>query len=103
MYENDVISLKEGTINGNARGNGGTGSIKIKDGTWNGQLAHIKDIDICGGQLNNIKDDTSTITAISESEEVSIRGGEIYAKNTNSSGRAFAILMSDKTKFIIIR
>ena len=91
MYENDVISLKEGTINGNARGNGGTGSIKIKDGTWNGQLAHIKDIDICGGQLNNIKDDTSTITAISESEEVSIRGGEIYAKNTNSSGRAFAI------------
>ena len=98
MYENDVISLKEGTINGNARGNGGTGSIKIKDGTWNGQLAHIKDIDICGGQLNNIKDDTSTITAISESEEVSIRGGEIYAKNTNSSGRAFAILMSDKTK-----
>ena len=57
MYENDVISLKEGTINGNARGNGGTGSIKIKDGTWNGQLAHIKDIDICGGQLNNIKDE----------------------------------------------
>ena len=102
MYENDVISLKEGTINGNARGNGGTGSIKIKDGTWNGQLAHIKDIDICGGQLNNIKDDTSTITAISESEEVSIRGGEIYAKNTNSSGRAFAILMSDKTKLSLL-
>lgn len=98
MYENDVISLKEGTINGNARGNGGTGSIKIKDGTWNGQLAHIKDIDICGGQLNNIKDDTSTITAISESEEVSISGGKIYAENTNSSGRAFAILMSDETK-----
>ena len=30
-------------------GNGGTGSIKIKDGTWNGQLAHIKDIDIMWG------------------------------------------------------
>ena len=44
MYENDEISLKEGTNNGNARGNGGTGSIKIKDGTWNGQLAHIKAI-----------------------------------------------------------
>ena len=98
MYENDVISLNGGIINGNARGNGGTGSIKIKDGTWNGQLAHIKDIDICGGQLNNIKDDTSTITAISESEEVSISGGKIYAKNTNSSGRAFAISMLDKTK-----
>ena len=51
-----------------------------------------------GGQLNNIKDDTSTITAISESEEVSISGGKIYAKNTNSSGRAFAISMLDKTK-----
>lgn len=98
MYENDVISLNGGTINGNARGNGGTGSIKIKDGTWNGQLAQIKDIDICGGQLNNIKDDTSTITAISESEEVSISGGKIYAENTNSSGRAFAISMLDKTK-----
>lgn len=98
MYENDVISLNGGTINGNARGNGGTGSIKIKDGTWNGQLAHIKDIDICGGQLNNIKDDTSTITAISESEEVSISDGKIYAENTNPLGRAFAILMSDETK-----
>ncbi len=98
MYENDVISLNGGTINGNARGNGGTGSIKIKDGTWNGQLAHIKDIDICGGQLNNIKDDTSTITAISESEEVSISGGKIYVMNTNPLGRAFAILMSDETK-----
>ena len=31
MYENDVISLNGGTINGNARGNGGTGSIKIKE------------------------------------------------------------------------
>ena len=98
MYENDVISLNGGTINGNARGNGGTGSIKIKNGTWNGQLAHIKDIDICGGQLNNIKDDTSTITAISESEEVSISDGKIYAENTNPLGRAFAILMSDETK-----
>ena len=48
MYENDVISLNGGIINGNARGNGGTGSIKIKVGTWNGQLAHIKDIDIYG-------------------------------------------------------
>lgn len=89
MYENDVISLNGGIINGNARGNGGTGSIKIKDGTWNGQLAHIKDIDICGGQLNNIKDDTSTITAISESEEVSISGGSVFAGN--AKGKAFAI------------
>ena len=30
MYENDVISLNGGIINGNARGNGGTGSIKVK-------------------------------------------------------------------------
>ena len=99
MYENDVISLKEGTINGNARGNGGTGSIKIKDGTWNGQLAHIKDIDICGGQLNNIKDDTSTITAISESEEVSISGGSVFAGN--AKGKAFAIYMIKNTQLTL--
>ena len=30
MYENDVISLNGRIINGNARGNGGTGSIKVK-------------------------------------------------------------------------
>lgn len=41
MYENDVISLNGGIINGNARGNGGTGSIKIKDGTWNGVLSEF--------------------------------------------------------------
>lgn len=55
MYENDVISLNGGIINGNARGNGGTGSIKIKVGTWNGQLAHIKDIDIYGGTTQQYK------------------------------------------------
>ena len=48
MYENDVISLKEGTINGNVFGNGGKGRVEIIGGTWNGQLAYIKDIDICG-------------------------------------------------------
>lgn len=99
MYENDVISLNGGIINGNARGNGGTGSIKIKDGTWNGQLAHIKDIDICGGQLNNIKDDTSTITAISESEEVSISGGSVFAGN--AKGKAFAIYMIKNTQLTL--
>lgn len=99
MYENDVISLNGGTINGNARGNGGTGSIKIKDGTWNGQLAHIKDIDIYGGQLNNTKDDTSTIAAIKECEEVSIRGGSVFAKNTK--GKAFAIYMIKNTQLTL--
>ena len=98
-YENDVISLNGGIINGNARGNGGTGSIKIKDGTWNGQLAHIKDIDIYGGQLNNTKDDTSTIAAIKECEEVSIRGGSVFAKNTK--GKAFAIYMIKNTQLTL--
>ena len=99
MYENDVISLNGGIINGNARGNGGTGSIKIKVGTWNGQLAHIKDIDIYGGQLNNIKDDTSTIAAIKECEEVSISGGSVFAKNTK--GKAFAIYMIKNTQLTL--
>ena len=99
MYENDVISLNGGTINGNARGNGGTGSIKIKDGTWNGQLAHIKDIDIYGVQLNNTKDDTSTIAAIKECEEVSIRGGSVFEKNTK--GKAFAIYMIKNTQLTL--
>ncbi len=89
MYENDVISLKEGTINGNVFGNGGKGRVEIIGGTWNGELAHIKDIDIYGGQLNNIKDDTSTIAAIKECEEVSIRGGRVFAENRK--GKAFAI------------
>ena len=99
MYENDVISLNGGIINGNARGNGGTGSIKIKVGTWNGQLAHIKDIDIYGGQLNNTKDDTSTIAAIKECEEVSISGGSVFAKNTK--GKAFAIYMIKNTQLTL--
>lgn len=99
MYENDVIFLNGGTINGNARGNGGTGSIKIKDGTWNGKLAHIKDIDIQGGQLNNKKEDTNTISAIQECEEVSIRGGSVFAKNTK--GKAFAIYMIKNTQLTL--
>ncbi|SCJ33816.1 Autolysin [uncultured Clostridium sp.] len=99
MYENDVISLKEGTINGNVFGNGGKGRVEIIGGTWNGQLAYIKDIDICGGQLNNIKDDTSMIAAIKECGEVSIRGGRVFARNTE--GKAFAIYMIKNTQLTI--
>lgn len=93
----DTVCLKGGTINGRGFGNGGHGHIKITGGIWNGRLSGIKNIDISGGNLNYIKEDTE-VTAIRESEEVSISGGKIYAENTNSSGRAFAILMSDKTK-----
>lgn len=99
MYENDVISLKEGTINGNVFGNGGKGRVEIIGGTWNGQLAYIKDIDICGGQLNNIKDDTSMIAAIKECGEVSIRGGRVFARNTE--GKAFAIYMIKNTQLTL--
>lgn len=62
-------------------------------------LAHIKDIDICGGQLNNIKDDTSMIAAIKECGEVSIRGGRVFARNTE--GKAFAIYMIKNTQLTL--
>lgn len=94
----DTVCLKGGTINGRGFGNGGNGHIEITDGIWNGQLSGIKKIDISGGEVKYKAEKTDDVTAISESEEVSIRGGEIYAENTNSSGRAFAISMSDKTK-----
>ena len=94
----DTVCLKGGTIKGRGFGNGGYGHIKITDGIWNGQLSGIKKIDISGGEVNYIKTNTNDTAAIQESEEVSISGGKIYAENTNSSGRAFAILMSDKTK-----
>ena len=99
MYENDVISLKKGTIIGNVFGNGGTGRVEIIGGTWNGQLSYVKDIDIYGGQLNNTKDDTSTIAAIKECEEVSISGGSVFAKNTK--GKAFAIYMIKNTQLTL--
>lgn len=57
-----------------------------------------KKIDISGGELKYKAEETYDVTAIRESEDVSISGGKIYAENTNSSGRAFAILMSDETK-----
>ena len=94
----DTVCLKGGTINGRGFGNGGNGHIEITDGIWNGQLYGIKKIDISGGELKYIAEKNPNVTAIEESEEVSISGGKIYAENTNSSGRAFAILMSDKTK-----
>ena len=94
----DTVCLKGGTINGRGFGNGGNGHIEITDGIWKGRLSGIKKIDISGGEVNYIETNTNDTAAIRESEEVSISGGKIYAENTNSSGRAFAILMSDKTK-----
>lgn len=98
LTEKDTVCLKGGTINGRGFGNGGNGHIEITDGIWNGQLSGIKKIDISGGEVKYKAEKTDDVTAIRESEEVSISGGKIYAENTNPSGRAFAILMSDKTK-----
>ena len=94
----DTVCLKGGTINGRGFGNGGNGHIEITDGIWKGRLSGIKKIDISGGEVNYIETSTDDTAAIKESEEVSISGGKIYAESTNPSGRAFAILMSDKTK-----
>ena len=58
-----------------------------------------KKIDISGGEVKYKAEKTDDVTAIRESEEVSISGGKIYAENTNSSGRAFAISTLDKTNY----
>lgn len=98
LTEKDTVCLKGGTINGRGFGNGGHGHIEITGGIWKGQLFGIKKIDISGGEVSYIETKTNDTAAIQESEEVSVSGGKIYAENTNPSGRAFAILMSDKTK-----
>lgn len=98
LTEKDTVCLKGGTINGRGFGNGGHGHIEITGGIWKGQLFGIKKIDINGGEVSYIETKTNDTAAIQESEEVSVSGGKIYAENTNPSGRAFAILMSDKTK-----
>ena len=94
MYENDVISLKKGTIIGNVFGNGGTGRVEIIGGTWNGQLSYVKDIDIYGGQLNNTKDDTSTIAAIKNVKR-SLSAEEVFSQK-NTKGKSFCNLYDKK-------
>lgn len=97
----DTVCLKGGTINGRGFGNGGHGHIEITDGIWNGQLYGIKKIDIRGGNIHYEGNTQYAAAAIDSCEEVSISGGKIYAKNTNTAGKACAIKISKQTKLTL--
>ena len=102
LYSNDdTICLNGGSIKGNARGNGVNGQAEITGGEWNGQLYNIKKVDIRGGNIHYEGNTQFAAAAIDSCEEVSISGGEIYAKNTNTAGKACAIKISKQTKLTL--
>ena len=102
LQANEKIYLKGGTINGDVFGNQ-KGYVEISDGVWNGSLSSVKEVNISGGRLENCKAGTY-IYAISGAKKISINGGEIYAKNTNttdSSRAAYAISMENSTQLTL--
>ena len=103
LKTNDKVYLTGGEINGSVFGNLTGGYVEISDGVWNGSLSSVKEVNITGGSLKYCKADTY-IYAIRGAEKISINGGEIYAKNTNttdSSRAAYAISMENNTQLTL--
>lgn len=103
LKTNDKVYLTGGTINGTVFGNQKGGYVEISGGVWNGSLSSVKEVNITGGSLKYCKADTY-IYAIRGAEKISINGGEIYAKNTNttdSSRAAYAISMENNTQLTL--
>lgn len=104
LKTNDKVYLTGGEINGTVFGNQKGGYVEISDGVWNGSLSSVKEVKISGGSLKYCKADAYSISAIRGAEKISINGGEIYAKNTNTtspSRAAYAISMADKTQLTL--
>lgn len=106
LKTNDKVYLKGGEINGTVFGNEKGGYVEISDGVWNGSLSSVKEVKMIGGRLENCKAGENSIYAIRGAEKISISGGEIYAKNTNtnttdSNRAAYAISMADKTELTL--
>ena len=105
LKTNDKVYLTGGEINGTVFGNQKGGYVEISGGgVWNGSLSSVKEVKMIGGRLENCKADTSSIYAIRGAEKISINGGEIYAKNTNttdSNRAAYAISMANKTQLTL--
>ena len=103
LQANEKIYLTGGEINGTVFGNE-KGYVEISGGVWKGSLSSVKEVNISGGRLENCKADTSSIYAIRGAEKISINGGEIYAKNTNttdSNRAAYAISMANNTELTL--
>ena len=103
LQANEKIYLTGGEINGTVFGNK-KGYVEISGGVWKGSLSSVKEVNISGGRLENCKADTSSIYAIRGAEKISINGGEIYAKNTNttdSNRAAYAISMANNTELTL--
>ena len=103
LQANEKIYLTGGEINGTVFGNK-KGYVEISGGVWKGSLSSVKEVNISGGHLENCKADTSSIYAIRGAEKISINGGEIYAKNTNttdSNRAAYAISMANNTELTL--
>lgn len=103
LQANEKIYLTGGEINGTVFGNK-KGYVEISGGVWKGSLSSVKEVNISGGRLENCKADTSSIYTIRGAEKISINGGEIYAKNTNttdSNRAAYAISMANNTELTL--
>lgn len=103
LQANEKIYLNGGTIKGDVFGNK-KGYVEISDGVWKGSLSSVKEVKMIGGRLENCKAGENSIYAIRGAEKISINGGEIYAKNTNTtspSRAAYAISMADKTQLTL--
>lgn len=100
LEKNDTICLNGGELNGDVWGNNGNGQISITNGTWNGKLNGIGEVNISGGELIN-RDSANSVYAITNTTTINIRGGRIYAENQNNSGNAFAINMKKNTQLTL--
>ena len=100
LKKNDTICLNGGELNGYVWGNNGNGQISITNGTWNGELDGIGEVNISGGELIN-RDSADSVYAITNTKTINISGGRIYAENQNNSGNAFAINMKNNTQLTL--
>lgn len=100
LKKNDTICLNGGELNGYVWGNNGNGQISITNGTWNGELDGIGEVNISGGELIN-RDSADSVYAITNTKTINISGGRIYAENQNNSGNAFAIDMKNNTQLTL--
>ena len=74
--------------------------LPVTNGTWNGELDGIGEVNISGGELIN-RDSADSVYAITNTKTINISGGRIYAENQNNSGNAFAINMKNNTQLTL--
>ena len=96
LNKSDVLTIEDGSVEASlgVTGSGDGGTVNVKDGTLNGKIDKVENVNISGGSVINSDNSASMLYAIIgyPKARIDINGGAVRAENINTGNGSSAAI-----------